>query len=374
MPNDSKRYRFRYKGQRYAVYYHTKKELVDKVDAKKKLIDEQCTNLKDISVIKWRDEWLELYKKDKVTPPTYSSYRSILNRLNLVLPVKDVRPAHLQKILNDMEGMSDSLIHKFIVLTKELFESAVDNDICKSNPARKLSVPRGVTHQRRPLTLSERQLIERVAPKSAAGRYVALMLYAGCRPGEAGIIQGKDINLKEMLLHIRGTKTKTADRYVPITSKLLPYLDGIKKDEYAVKNCYNEKSTKDSRHKLWKRFIRELNIESGCMMGRPKKNTPHDIPLENLMASDLQPYVLRHTFCTDLEAAGVPINVARDFMGHSSITITSKIYTHRSDAALQDAARKMDSYHPELRIVAGSKQHVQTAPATAPPTSQNSPK
>ena len=77
--------------------------------------------------------------------------------------------------------------------------------------------------------------------------------------------------------------------------------------------------------------------------------------MEDLLAPDLQPYLLRHTFCTDLEAAGIPINVARDLMGHSSIAITSKIYTHRTDKALQDAAAKMNRYQGEaarpLRLV-----------------------
>ena len=48
-------------------------------------------------------------------------------------------------------------------------------------------------------------------------------------------------------------------------------------------------------------------------------------------------YNLRHTYCTDLEKAKVPLNVARRLMGHSSILITSKIYTHESDDTLEDA-------------------------------------
>jgi len=47
--------------------------------------------------------------------------------------------------------------------------------------------------------------------------------------------------------------------------------------------------------------------------------------------------------CTDLEAAGVPINVARYLMGHSDISVTSRIYTHTTGKVIEDAADKINS-------------------------------
>lgn len=349
------RHRFTYDGKRYAVYGHSPGELIDKAAAKKRELEEGKRLERNVSVNAWKREWLDTYKKNTVTKKTLDDYRSVLSHLNLSMPMKDVRPVHLQKILNGLSGRSESLINKFCILTKELFEDAVDNGICVSNPAKKLSKPKGYKRARRPLTLDERRLIEEVAPFSDAGRYVALMLYAGLRPGETGIVQGKDVDLANMMLHVRGTKTKNADRFVPISDKLRPYLADLKRNEYAVTNAYGDPSTKESRQGLWRRFKRELNIAAGAEVGRRSKHSPHDLPLEDLLADDLEPYLLRHTFCTDLEAAGVPINVARDLMGHSSITITSQIYTHRSDEAMQDAAAKMNRYVPGMRVIEGKK-------------------
>ena len=347
------RYRFRYEGKRYSVSGWTKKELIEKAAARRAELESGIIDDK-ISVTAWRDIWLETYKADTVAPGTLSSYKSVLSHLELQMPVADVRPVHLQRILNGLAGKSDSLIHKFIVLTRACFDSAVDNGLCRNNPARKLERPRGVTCARRALTAPERRLIEEVAPVSLSGPYIALMLYAGCRPGEAGTVQGKDVDLANRRLHIRGTKTEAADRYVPITDRLMPYLEDLDPEQYAVVNAYGRPSTKDSRQGLWRRFLRELNIAAGAKMGRPNKHSPWDLPLEDLLAPDLQPYLLRHTFCTDLEAAGVPINVARDLMGHSSIAITSKIYTHRTDAAFDAAAEKMNRYYPAIHILPGS--------------------
>lgn len=353
------RHRFRFEGRRYSVTAWSERELWEKVARKKAELENGRSLWRSMSVAAWRDEWLETYKAGKVSPHTLSSYRSALSHLDLQMPVADVRPVHLQRALNNLAGSSDSQIHKFCVLTKALFAAAVDNGLCRTNPAEKLERPRCYTRPRRPLNATERRLIEAVAPSHPAGRFVALMLYAGCRPGEAGIVQGSDVDLETRRLHIRGTKTPAADRFVPISDRLLPYLVGLAPDELAVVNASGGPTTKYSRQGLWRRFVRDLNIAAGAPVGRRSKHSPWDLPLEDRLAPDLAPYLLRHTFCTDLEAAGVPINVARDLMGHSSISVTSKIYTHRTDAALDSALGKMNAYEPDAPVA--------DAPADAPP-------
>jgi hypothetical protein len=55
-------------------------------------------------------------------------------------------------------------------------------------------------------------------------------------------------------------------------------------------------------------------------------------------------YCLRHTYATDLQAAGVPINVAKTFLGHEDISTTGNIYTHDSKASFEDARAKIDAF------------------------------
>ena len=59
--------------------------------------------------------------------------------------------------------------------------------------------------------------------------------------------------------------------------------------------------------------------------------------------SEIELYMLRHTYCTNLEKAGVPINIAKALMGHSSIQMTAKIYTHFDDQTLEIARSMIDS-------------------------------
>jgi site-specific recombinase XerD len=61
--------------------------------------------------------------------------------------------------------------------------------------------------------------------------------------------------------------------------------------------------------------------------------------IKSAVAADLTPYCLRHTYCTDLQNAGVPINVAKYLMGHSNISVTVNIYTHTTEKTLREAAQ-----------------------------------
>lgn len=340
------RYQFRDEnGKRYSVTGKTQKELMDRVEKKKKELKRQNKITKEMSVIRWRDEWLETYKRENVTSETFANYKYILNHLNLTMPIKDVKPAHLQKVLNELAGKSNSLIKKLNVLMREMFECAVDNGLCLSNPARKLTAPKGTTKKRRALTAYEREILLLTAEESEDANYIYLMLFCGLRPSEAGRVQGWDIDKKKKLLHVRGTKTDAADRFVPIPDILIRRLSDLAPEEYAVTDTYGRPTTRDSRRNIWKRFYREMNIMAGCEMGRPKKHSPHDQPIGTMpISKEVTAYMLRHTYCTDLERAGVPINVARDLMGHANITITSQIYTHRTDEALSDAAEKINAW------------------------------
>lgn len=64
--------------------------------------------------------------------------------------------------------------------------------------------------------------------------------------------------------------------------------------------------------------------------------------IRSVVADDLTPYCLRHTFCTDLQKAGVPINVAKELMGHADISTTANIYTHKDMEVLHNGISLLD--------------------------------
>ena len=52
----------------------------------------------------------------------------------------------------------------------------------------------------------------------------------------------------------------------------------------------------------------------------------------------------RTCYGTDCQAAGVPINVAKELMGHSDIYVTAKIYTHMVDEVFEQNRKRLAEF------------------------------
>ena len=90
---------------------------------------------------------------------------------------------------------------------------------------------------------------------------------------------------------------------------------------------------------MWRSFKQALDLDIGAQMASGAID-----PETSVVADDLTPYCLRHTYATDLQSADVPINVAKDFLGNKSIAMISQIYTHLSIDAFAEASLKVINF------------------------------
>lgn len=349
---------FTFEGKRYDITAKDETELAVKIALKKKALAEGTLVVtKNTIVSRWADEWLETYKKDSVGQATYELYKTNL-KLH-VLPVignlklKDVKPVHLQKILNSRAGHSKSHILKVKQLLQQLFAEARNNKLISDNPAENLKMPKATDGTRRALTDKERKYILQLSETHRNGLWILVMLYCGLRPQETATLQWKNIDLENKVMtietarealtnNIKTPKSNAGIRKVPIPEPLAIRLTEVKRKpfEYVfTQPTTGKRHTKSSMRSLWTSFKRDLNITMGCKVYRNQLIPPFPV------AEDLVPYCLRHTFCTDLQAAGVPINVAKELMGHEDISTTSKIYTHKSETVFNNAAELINNFH-----------------------------
>ncbi len=352
------RHSFRYEGKRYFIKASDPTDLAIKTALKKKALEEGTIVVtRNTTVSKWADEWLVTYKKGSVGESTYELYKTNLDKhikpMIGTMKLKDVRPIHLQKLLNARIGHSRSHLVKIKQLLQQLFVRAKRNKLILDNPAEDLELPKASDGQRRSVTDKERQYILKVAETHKAGLWVKMMLYTGMRPGETATLQWKNVDLKKNVIKIDSArkaktneigepKSRAGFRKVPVPAILAEDLNKVKglPFEYVfTQETTGKRHTKQSMYHLWKNFKREMNIAMGAKVYRNQVLKPYPV------ADDLIPYCLRHTYCTDLQAAGVPINVAKELMGHSSIEITSKIYTHYSDASFDNATDAINKFH-----------------------------
>lgn len=342
-------------GKQYKIRADTKSELAVK-EYKKRQEVENCEKkiTRNTTFNDWTKEWLEAYKKPTVSPDSFASYSSVIK--NHILPVlgplqlKNIKPLHCQKILNNLAGGSKEMIDKASYITSQILEDAVRNGLLIENPAKYLQKPKGTEESRRSITDAERKCVLKVAEYHRAGTWIYLMLYAGLRPGEAAALTWNNVDLKNRVLKVEqnvkrdrsvgSPKTKNGYRKIPISDNLYNRLSNIEHEPfgYVCTNTKGGRLNSTSMQRMWDYFKNEMNIVMGCKVHKGRALPPYWV------ADDLVPYCFRHTFCTDLQDAGVPINVAKDLMGHSDISITAKIYTHQTDVAFNAAKDAMNAY------------------------------
>ena len=135
-------------------------------------------------------------------------------------------------------------------------------------------------------------------------------------------------------------KSESGSRKIPIPDVFLSELRSIYPgDPFAyliTQPTTGKMHTRSSIRSYWNNFLRALDIQMGATVYRNQI-------IIHAVADDLVPYCLRHTYGTDLQDAGVPINVAKYLMGHSDISVTANIYTSTTDDAIESARQQIDN-------------------------------
>lgn len=359
---------FSYEGKQYSVRSKDKKEVLRKLAEKKRMVESgQVVMNNNTTVETWAIEWLETYKKGSCGLSQYKIYEGNIKKYIVPaigsLRLKSVKPINLQKILNEQTGMSYSHVTKIKFLLYQMFDRARKNKLILDNPAEDLELPKSKEGQRRAITETERKYILQVAETNYFGLWVKTMLYCGLRPQETVTLQWKDIDFKNKILKVtsameartgeeKTTKSKAGLRQIPIPDCLLEDLAKVKGNpfEYVfTQRLAGKRHTAMTIRGAWKSFKTDLDIAMGAEVqdrkvkaGKGYRNVK-EITI-HAVADDLVPYCLRHTYCTDLQAAGVPINVAKELMGHSDISVTARIYTHQSKTAFDNAADAINKH------------------------------
>ncbi len=130
-------------------------------------------------------------------------------------------------------------------------------------------------------------------------------------------------------------KTDAARRSVPLSPSMVKYLSGIRQASGYV--CSGaDPMTQAAFRRAWDK-IHTRTVRDGMKLGDKIRNRKIYITLD----FDVTPHQLRHTFASDMVAAGVSPKAVQYILGHTDPAFTLAVYTHlheQSPAALQAAA------------------------------------
>lgn len=347
---------FTFEGKRYEVSGKTEAEAIEKAVLKKQQLETAAAaESGSATVSQWYSRWLALYKAEQgLTQKSLSTYDEKFN--NYIKPaiggkkMRAVTEYDLQRIMNRTAEKSQSTASKVRMVIRQMFRRAYRTHMISFDPSEDLEIPRSTTKgTRRSLTEAERALFLRCAPSVEGAEIFQAMYYTGMRPGELMALTWGDIdfNRNEITVNkaiesgtkstVKATKTSAGERIIPLRAPLRELLLPFKGDptRHVFLNRAGNPQYGQTFKRLWKHLLREMDIANGAKLYRNQI-------VQSTLAPDLVPYCLRHTFCTDLQAAGVPINIAKELMGHADISVTANIYTHKNTQTLHANIRLLD--------------------------------
>jgi integrase len=151
---------------------------------------------------------------------------------------------------------------------------------------------------------------------------VKLMLFTGCRKGEALHARWSDIDRESAVWTVAAENSKSRrTRNIPLGTaalEVLEQLSALRTGEHLFTNSRNGERLK-SLDKTWQR----LRVEAGL--------------------PDLVLHGTRHHFASMLASQGVDLYRIQKILGHASPTQTQR-YSHLSGSALQEAANSLNDY------------------------------
>lgn len=337
-------------GRRYRIRANTQREFAEKAATIRERAERGDPS--NLTVEQWVTKWMQVYKVD-VSPRRLSDIEHQKKMLEPISKRKlaDIRPSDLQEILNRFAGKAAATIKTRKVFLTDCFGTAYKADYIKTDLTKALTMPRGKPAKaRRALTAAEYSLVMRAVHDHPGGAFIAIALHCGLRPGEVSALLWQDVDFKKKRITVNKAvvadktvgppKSKAGNRSVPMPDDLVDILRPIKGSPFSLvcPNRAGNMHTQNSRSRMWHSFKRTMHIAAGGKTYRNAILPPY------IVADDIDLYCLRHTYATHLQAAGVPINVARELLGHEDISTTAKIYTHASEEPLNEAVKNLNAY------------------------------
>ncbi|MBR2582037.1 MAG: site-specific integrase [Oscillospiraceae bacterium] len=324
----------------------TKKEAERKrTEARMKIgmgVDVNCeTTVEELS-----DIWFKLYKQGKLHKRSEESITFIL--AHYILPVlgkmkvADVKPIHIQQLMNAVSQYSHSTQKKVLQYTRAIFTVAVENGMIVRTPVGSSIKAGGAEAEEKvPLTRAQTDALLKAIEGTRAYPLVMVLLHTGLRIGEALGLMWSDIDFQSGVLSVnrsivyptssgrRGEvntdlKTKNARRRIPITNELLAVLRDEKEKSASLWVFSMQDGnflSYDSFRSLW--FI----VETRQVSKRKGTGKRREL-VERTLDFDVHPHLLRHTCITRWFEQGLDLKEIQRMAGHASLDITMRVYTH----------------------------------------------
>ena len=347
--------------KRKYFYGKTQKE----ANSKKKAYLEGVKPVKIMTMASWCDMWLASYvtggyRNKTNTASIVRRFKAHMGRMN----VCDVKPADIQAYAKTQAVFTKSHVDKVRRTLNNLFSAAVDNGYIAESPCRGIVWEYQKTGTHKIISKELIDLITTYWKIHPAGVWAMFMLYAGLRPSEAfalkrenitddfiNVTDGSHFEHGKLVITEGNPKTDSGVRSVPVTPQLHRVFSALPGEGLVCIGPSGRPVTEATVRSGWKclwNMLEELyNGRVPHKAGRRSDRFPEDWKY----LPEVQMYDLRHTYCSMLYDADVDVKTAQYLMGHATLEMTLKIYTHLSEQKKQRSYEKLMKYFGTENVV-----------------------
>ena len=267
--------------------------------------------------------------------------RHIRNTWITDIPIKDIRPAMIQKFYNDLNVSQHAIkeVNKFMHgFVKWLVMNEYSPDFLSA-----VEIPKKENTSRGDeiIVWEDEELskifdaFERLKSPHRRECLVRALLYTGMRISEALGLKYTDIrdgiiyiDRQYYLGELKEPKWNSK-RQIPMHQDLVPY--------FLTHKEWHEKEMKKNKYKtdfIFTTSTGNLYHQASVRKALKRFYDSNDIPYKHIHA-------YRATFCTQLCRCGVPLEVASKLLGHKSMEVTAAHYALVKKDTLEDAVNKL---------------------------------
>lgn len=313
----------------------------------------------------WAYKCLDLYKRPYVKGNTYSGTYLQPVKLHLIpafgnMALDDIRPFHIQAYINCMsEKYKPETVRKDFTVLSFIMQHAVDNGICRANPANKsIHLPKIERSDKKVYTQSQYDIAYEFAKKHPDGLSIMLMMATGISRSELlgltwedfdavagvlsinqGLVAYQNLEDKSWVMESNGLKNEYRRRSIPIIDKELVKRLAEKPREISYKphgsKEYITVTPKHIFHSPEGKPYQPNNWNNRVFI--PFMKALHEAHPE---VPILSAHELRHTIATLWIGCGIDPYMAARLLGHSDITMLLKRYEHTQVDTLRSVLEK----------------------------------
>lgn len=304
----------------------------------------------NITIDKWFEYWIEVYKKKSVRPNTLREYTHIYTKS--ISPyignynINSITKSVIQNLIAkaDDSGYGYERQNKIKIILSDMFAKAMDDEFLVKNPAKSVRIYGKKKISAKALSKDEQEIFFECCAGTFYDNLFNIAVNTGLRPGELFALTEKDINLEDgyidvnktlvyqkyldddcKVFHVEPPKTYQSYRKVPMNSLCRKYMER----QLRQKNVVDSKRPKEKNDYL---FTTKFNTPLNSQIYSDAIKAVIDMINVSKSCDEEMEYfsghTFRHTFATRCFEAGVSPKVVQSYLGHATLQMTMDLYTH----------------------------------------------